>query len=181
MAVPLKNSDFLTRVPLKIVGSAVWVNCVPLKNCRGRQLWHKCNFLKIYIFIFFWHSRSCRLCLNHSRISQALEAIEAIPSDSNIQGLSDYSDVDESFVPRGEEVVSSSDEDDEEEQEENGVIEEAPEHLQEAAAPLPEVPALPLPHLCFGNKYYFYTLSFHFSVLYPYLFFITIQVSAGKN
>ena len=90
------------------------------------------------------HSRTRRLRLNHSQISQALEALEDIPSDSDISGLSDDSDLDESFVPRGEEVVSSSDEDNEEAGEENGAIEEAPETLQEASDPLPGVPALPL-------------------------------------
>ena len=117
------------------MGPAFWVNCVPLKNCGLGSYGINVIFFKNYIFIFFLHSRTRRLRLNHSQISQALEALEDIPSDSYISGLSDDSDLDESFVPRGEEVVSSSDEDDEEAGEENGAIEEAPETLQEASAP----------------------------------------------
>ena len=77
--------------------------------------------------------------LESSQIIQALDALSGVPSDSDISGIADDSDKDETFRPRGEEVVSSS----EEEEEEDGVVEEVqevPDPLQEVHVPRQEVP-----------------------------------------
>ena len=57
------------------------------------------------------HCRSARFRkLNAAEISHALDEV---PSDSDISGMSDDSDNDETYIPRGEAVPDSSDEDEE--------------------------------------------------------------------